>query len=166
MPLTFNATSTSPTRDASIFGAPASLPVNVIAANEARRRRALSDYQEASISGTAQMGRIDAERIAASRELAAQAENARFQGMSSLAAIGQARSPRFADRLRRELTRLELSQRGQMTRESAMQMASVEQMIAAARRERDRQLLDLEGDEALQRTDLNLIFTPPTFRSA
>jgi hypothetical protein len=166
MPLTFNTTSTSPTRNASDFAAPASLPVNVIAANEARRRRALSDYEEAAIGGTAQMGRIDSERIAASRELAAQAENARFQGMSSLAAVGQARSPRFADRLRRELTRTELGQRGQMEREAAMRMASIEETIAAARRARDRQMLELEADEVLQRTALDRIFNPPVFRSA
>lgn len=166
MPLTFNTTSTSPTRNASDFAAPASLPVNVIAANEARRRRALSDYEEASIQGTGQMGRLDADRIVASKNLAAQAENARFQGMSSLAAIGQARSPRFADRLRRDLTRTELSQRGQMEREAAMRMASIEETIAAARRARDRQLLDLEDAELLQRTALDRIFTPPTFGGA
>ena len=166
MALTLNTTSTAPTRDASALAAPASLPVNVIAANEARRRRALSDYEEATIGGMAQIGRLDADRIAQSRDLAAQAENARFQGMSALAGIGQARSPRFADRLRRELTRTELAQRGRMERETAMRIASVEETIAAARRARDRQLLELEGDEVLQRTALERIFTPPTFRTA
>ena len=166
MALTFNTTSTAPTRDASAMAAPASLPVNVIAANEARRRAALSDYQEAAARGTADIGRVEAQRTIDSRNLASSLENARFQGMSALAGVGQARSPRFADRLRRELTRRELMERGQMERQAALQMGSIEEMVASARRARDRQLLELEGDEVLQRTALDRIFTPPTFRTA
>ena len=165
MALTLNTTSTAPTRDASDFAAPASLPVSVIAANEARRRAALSDYQEATARGTAEMGRIEANRALDSRGLAAALENSRFQGMSALAGMGQARSPRFADRLRRQLTRAELEARGRMERDAAMQMGSVEQMMAEARRARDRQLLGLETDEVLQRTALDRIFNPPTYRS-
>jgi len=165
MPLSMNASSTSPTRDASVSSAPASLPVSVVAANEARRRQALSQYQEATAQASAGQGRTAAERIAASRDLAANYESQRFQGMSSLAAIGQARSPRFADRLRRDLTRSELMQRGQLERQAAMQMSSFEEMMAAARRARDRQLLDLETDEVLQRTALDQIFMPPVYRS-
>lgn len=166
MALTLNTTSTAPTRDASAIAAPASLPVNVIAANEARRRAALSDYQEAAARGTADIGRVEAQRTIDSRNLAAALENARFQGMSALAGVSQARSPRFADRLRRELTRRELTERGQMERQAALQIGSIEEMIAAARRARDRQLLGIESDEVLQRTALEQIFTPPTFRSA
>jgi hypothetical protein len=166
MALTLGTTSTAPTRDASAMAAPASLPVNVIAANEARRRAALSSYQEATAGGAAAQGRIEADRITASRDLAAALENARFQGMSSLASIGQARSPRFADRFRRQLTRQELRQRGELERQTAMQLSSVEEMMASARRARDRELLGLEADEVLQRTALDRIFTPPTFRSA
>ena len=166
MALTLNTTSTAPTRDASAMAAPASLPVNVIAANEARRRAALSDYQEAAARGTADIGRVEAQRTIDSRNLAASLENARFQGMSALAGVGQARSPRFADRLRRELTRRELASRGEMERQAALQVGSIEEMMAAARRARDRQLLELEGDEVLQRTALDRIFAPPTFRTA
>lgn len=166
MPLSLNMTSTTPTRDASPTAAPASLPVNVIAANEARRRAALSDYQEATARGSAEIGRTEAQRSVDSRDLAAALENARFQGMSSLAAAGQARSPRFADRLRRQLTRAELTERGRLERQSAMQISSIEDVMASARRARDRQLLDLESDEVLQRTALNRIFAPPTFGGA
>jgi hypothetical protein len=161
-----STTSTAPTRDASAISAPASLPVEVVAANEARRRAALSSYQEATARGVTEQGRIEADRVTSSRDLAATLENARFQGMSSLAGIGQARSPRFADRFRRQLTRQELRQRGELERQTAMQLSSVEEMMAAARQARDRQLLQIEGDEALQRTALDRIFTPPTFRSA
>jgi hypothetical protein len=166
MPLSLTGTSTTPTRDASAFAAPASLPTSVVAANEARRRSALSDYQEATVRGSAEMGRVEADRITASKDLAAAIENSRFTGMSGLASIGQARSPRFADRLRRDLTRQELRQRGEMERQAAMQMGSIEEMIANARRARDRQLLQLESDEVLQRTALQNIFTPPVFRTA
>jgi len=166
MALSMNMNSTTPTRDASTLAAPASLPVSVVAANESRRRQALSEYQEATARGTAEQSRLEANRTIQSRDLAAAMENARFRGMSELAAAGQARSPRFADRFRRQLTREELSRRGQLERETAMQMGSVEEMIAAARRARDRQLLALEGDEALQRTALERIFTPPTLRSS
>lgn len=166
MALSLNMTSTAPTRDASSTAAPASLPVSVIAANEARRRAALSEYQEASARGSADIGRVGAQRSIDSRNLASALENARFRGMSSLASAGQARSPRFADRLRRDLTRRELESRGQMERDSAMQMSSIEEMIAAARRARDRQLLGIESDEVLQRTQLERVFTPPTFGGA
>jgi hypothetical protein len=166
MALSMNVSSTAPTRDASATAAPASLPVSVIAANEARRRQALSEYQEATARGTAELGRAEGERTIQSRNLAAAMENARFQGMSQLASAGQARSPRFADRMRRQLTRQELERRGQLERETAMRMSSIEEVMANARRARDRQLLSLESDEALQRTALERIFTPPTFRSA
>lgn len=163
MPLSLNATSTSPTRNASATSAPASLPTSVVAANEARRRQALSQYQEASATGSAQIGRIEADRTIQSKNLAAELENARFRGMSGLAAIGQARSPRFADRMRRDLIRSELQQRGNLERQASMQTASVQEMIAVARRARDRQLLDLEDSELLQRTDLARVFAPPKF---
>jgi hypothetical protein len=166
MPLSFAGTSTTPTRDASALAAPASLPTAVVAANEARRRAALSDYQEATARGSAEMGRVEADRITASRDLATAVENARFKGMSGLASIGQSRSPRFADRLRRDLTRQELTQRGQLERQSAMQMGSIEEMIASARRARDRQLLELEADEVLQRTALEQVFLPPVYRTS
>lgn len=166
MALSMNMTSTTPTRDASATAAPASLPASVIAANEARRRAALSEYQEASARGTAEQGRVEAGRTIQSRNLASAMENARFQGMSGLAAMGQARSPRFADRLRRELTRQELQRRGELERETSMQMSSIQEMIDAARRARDRQLLAIEGDEVLQRTALNRIFNPPTYGGA
>lgn len=141
-----------------------SLPVEVTAANEARRRAALSDYQEALARGGNEMGRIEAQRAIDSSQLAAQLENTRFQGFSNLASIGQARSPRFADRLRRDLTRAELQSRGQMERDVAMRMQSVQDMIDEARRARSRQLLQLESDEALQRSQINRIFAPPSFR--
>lgn len=166
MALSLNMTSTTPTRNASSTAAPASLPASVIAANEARRRAALSEYQEASARGTAEQGRVEAERTIQSRNLASTMENARFQDMSGLAAMGQARSPRFADRLRRQLTRQELQRRGELERETAMQMSSIQEMIAAARRARDRQLLAIEGDEALQRTALDRVFNPPTYGGA
>jgi hypothetical protein len=68
--------------------------------------------------------------------------------------------------MRRQLTRQELERRGQLERETAMRMSSIEEVMANARRARDRQLLALEADEALQRTALERVFTPPTFRSA
>lgn len=111
------------------------------------------------------MGRAQAERTIQSKNLAAALENARFQGMSGLASMGQARSPRFADRLRRQLTREELARRGQLERDTTMRLSSIEDVIANARRARDRQLLALESDEALQRTALERVFTPPTYRS-
>ena len=161
MPLTM--TSTAPTRDATTAGdAPAALPPSVIAALEARRRQASSDFEEALALGGRQQSRIDTERLAASRDLASEFTNQRMTAMRQLGSIGQARSPRFADRLRREALRMQTTQEGRMTREAALQMASVEEMMAAARRARDRQLLELESEEALARAQLERVFLPPS----
>lgn len=82
--------------------------------------------------------------------------------MRQLGSIGQARSPRFADRLRREALRMQATQEGRLERQAALEMASVEEIMAAARRARDRQLLELESEEALARTALERVFLPPT----
>jgi len=162
MPLTM--TSTAPTRDATTAGAaPAALPASLTAALEMRRRQASSDFEEALAMGGRQQSRIDAERVAASRDAASQFANQRMTAMRQLGSIGQARSPRFADRLRREALRMQSTQEARMEREAALQMASVEEMMAAARRARDRQLLELESEEALARTQLERVFLPPTF---
>lgn len=161
MPLTM--TSTAPTRDATTAGAaPAALPASVQAALEMRRRQASSDFEEALAMGGRQQSRIDAERIAASRDIASQFTNQRRTAMRQLGSIGQARSPRFADRLRREALRMQTTEEGRLARQAALEMASVEEMMAAARRARDRQLLELESEEALSRTALERVFLPPT----
>jgi type II secretory pathway pseudopilin PulG len=58
---------------------------------------------------------------------------------------------------------MQSTQEARMEREAALQMASVEEMMSAARRARDRQLLELESEEALARTQLERVFLPPTF---
>jgi len=166
MPLSLAGTSTSPTRDASVLAAPASLPASVVAANEARRRQASAGFEEAAIRGTSEQGRIQADKIMASTRLASDYQNQRMGGLRQLGSIGQARSPRFADRLRRDLLERELQQRGELARQTTMQMGSVEELINAARRQRDRQLLDIEGEEVLQRTLLERVFTPPVYGGA
>jgi predicted transcriptional regulator len=73
------------------------------------------------------------------------------------------RNPRFADRLRRELVRRQTREQASMERQAAMQLANIEEIVAAARRARDRQLLDVESQEVLARTQLANVFNAPVY---
>lgn len=161
MALTMN--STSPIRTVS-GGQAAPLSAELIAANEARRRQANVGYQEAAASGSAQTGRVFADKILASRNLASDYTNERLRGMRELGSMGMARNPRFADRLRRELVRRQSREQAEMERKAAQQAANISEIVAAARRARDRQLLDVESDEVLARTQLANVFNAPVYR--
>lgn len=161
MALTMN--STSPLRTASTGGQAAPLPAELIAVNEARRRQANAAYEEAAATGSAQTGRILADKLAASRNLASDFTNERLTGMRQLGSMGMARNPRFADRLRRELVRRQTREQASMERQAAMQLANIEEIVAAARRARDRQLLDVESQEVLARTQLSNVFNAPVY---
>lgn len=78
--------------------------------------------------------------------------------------MGMARNPRFADRLRRELVRRQSREQAEMERKAAQQAANISEIVAAARRARDRQLLDVESDEVLARTQLANVFNAPVYK--
>lgn len=122
---------------------------------EDRRRAANRALAEAE--ARTESSRTAAELEAAGRLLGFEEAAARQRraGMSELAARGVARSPMFANPLRREIARVQQQQIGESQRQLASTLDELQAALEAARQRREQQLSQIAFDEMAARSNVN-----------
>ena len=122
---------------------------------EDRRRAANRALAEAE--ARTESSRTAAELEAAGRLLGFEEAAARQRraGMSELAARGVARSPMFANPLRREIARAQQEQIGESQRQLASTLDELQVALEGARQRREAQLAQIAFDEMAARSNVN-----------
>jgi len=134
-----------------------------LSALDGRRRQATRSFAEALAQQQAQEAELDLSRSRGINDLTQRFDQARFDGRTAYADIGQARNPRQKGRLFRTLRDGESQGRADLLAQDAMQRNALNSWVEQARIARDDEIQAIEEDKVRLRSDPSRLYAPINF---